>query len=92
MNRIRKTYFYQLYLTPVKRSKKQIRISGQERIKAKLPEFIHKKVNFVLSDNTVHFGELAEVAQTMVVLVNMRQKKIKLPLEKVIEFFSDIDA
>ena len=46
----------------------------------------------MLSDNTVHFGELVEVAQTMVVLVNMRQKKIKLPLEKVIEFFSDIDA
>jgi hypothetical protein len=73
-------------------SKKQVRLSDINQIKTRSKEFIDRTITVVLNDNTTIFGELKKLDGNDLVIVNMRQKKIKLPLEKVIELFTDIDA
>ncbi|HEX5167907.1 MAG TPA: hypothetical protein VFW11_01950 [Cyclobacteriaceae bacterium] len=73
-------------------SKKQIRILDQAILKERLPEFLNKKVNLILKDNTVVFGELKKIEDHALHVTNMRLKKIKLPLESIVEFFTDVDA
>jgi hypothetical protein len=73
-------------------SKKQVRLSDINQIKTRSKEFIDRTITVVLNDNTTLFGQLKKLDGNDLVIVNMRQKKIKLPLEKVIELFTDIDA
>lgn len=73
-------------------SKKQIRISEPTLLKKRLPEFINRKVNVILKDNTVIFGLLKKTDDQSLHVMNMRQKEIVLPMEKVAEFYTDIDA
>jgi hypothetical protein len=73
-------------------SKKQVRLSDINQIKTRSKEFIDRTITVVLNDNTTLFGQLKKLDGNDLVIVNMRQKKIKLPLEKVIELFTDIGA
>jgi hypothetical protein len=73
-------------------SKKQIRLSDIDQIKSRSIEFINKNVTVVLNDSTTLFGQLKKSDSNDLTIVNMRQKKIKLPLEKIIELFTDVDA
>jgi hypothetical protein len=73
-------------------SKKQIRLSDIDQIKSRSTEFINKNVTVVLNDSTTLFGQLKKSDSNDLTIVNMRQKKIKLPLEKIIELFTDVDA
>lgn len=73
-------------------SKKQIRISDPTLLKRRIPEFIDRKVNLILKDNTVIFGQLKKTDAQSLYIVNMRLKEIKLPMENVAEFYTDIDA
>jgi len=73
-------------------SKKQIRFSDIDQIKSRSTEFINKNITVVLNDSTTLFGQLKKSDSNDLTIVNMRQKKIKLPLEKIIELFTDVDA
>jgi hypothetical protein len=54
-----------------------------------MPEFVGKKVNIVLSDNTAVFGELKKVSDSEIVLMNMRLEKIRYPLNSITEIYLD---
>lgn len=73
-------------------SKKQIRISDPTLLKKRLPEFLNRNVNLILKDNTVIFGLLKKTDGQSLHIMNMRLKEIKLPMENVAEFYTDIDA
>jgi hypothetical protein len=73
-------------------STRQIRISDPALLKARLPEFVNQKINLILDDNTVVFGVLKKTDGQDLYIVNMRLKKIKLPIKNVIELFADINA
>ena len=60
---------------------KQLRISDVLQIKNRMPEFVGKKINIVLSDSTAMFGELKKVNDTEITLMNMRLEKINYPFE-----------
>lgn len=68
---------------------KQLRISDPEQIKSKAPSFLGKKINIVLIDSTVVFGELTEVGAKEILLVNMRMKKVKYPFSSITELYVD---
>ncbi len=44
-----------------------------------MAEFLGKKINIVLRDNTVMFGELKKVNDAEIVLMNMRLENVKYP-------------
>lgn len=68
---------------------KQLRLSDPEQIKSRIRNFLGKKINIVLLDNTVMFGELKEVNSSEILLLNMRLKKISYPLIKISEVYLD---
>jgi hypothetical protein len=68
---------------------KQLRISDALQIKSRVPEFVGKKINVVLSDNTVVFGVLAKISVSEIVLMNMRLEKIKYPINSISEIYLD---
>ena len=68
---------------------KQLRISDPEQIKTKAATFLGKKINIVLLDNTVVFGELKEVSGNEILLLNMRMKKVKYPFSSIAELYID---
>lgn len=68
---------------------KQLRISDALQIKSRMPEFVGKKINIVLSDNTVVFGKLAKISVSEIVLMNMRLEKIKYPINSISEVYLD---
>jgi hypothetical protein len=70
-------------------STRQLRISDVEQIKSKAPTFLGKKINIVLMDNTAVFGELTEVTNKEILLVNMRMKKVKYPYSSIAELYVD---
>ncbi|HLT81837.1 MAG TPA: hypothetical protein VKZ86_12455 [Cyclobacteriaceae bacterium] len=72
-------------------SKKQIRISGADEVKKRLPTLTNESVNLVLRNNTVVFGILEEVRDDHVVVSNMRKKKMKVPLDGIVEAYTDVD-
>lgn len=72
-------------------SKKQIRISGADEVKERLPTLTNESVNLVLRNNTVVFGILEEVRDDHVVVSNMRKKKMKVPLDGIVEAYTDVD-
>ena len=73
-------------------SKRQIRISDPEKIKTRLPEFLHKDVNLILVNNSVVTGRLVEVTSDTCFIKNMRLKKEKHPIKNIADLFTDIDA
>ena len=73
-------------------SKKQIRIQTSGTINEQIRGLLNKKVNLVMEDRTVVFGTLLQAENELLTLTNMRLKKIKVPLKKVVEIFTDIDA
>jgi len=70
-------------------STKQLRISDPEQIKSRAASFLGKKINIVLSDNTVVFGQLKEVNSNEILLLNMRMKKAKYPFSSIAELYID---
>ena len=70
-------------------STKQLRINDPEQIRTKVSTLLGKKINIVLMDNTVVFGQLKEVTSDEVILSNMRMKKVKYPLSSIAELYVD---
>jgi len=71
-------------------SVRQIRLSNFEQIQKRLKEYTGKKINIVLCNRTVHFGELKTLDITHLTFINMRQEKVVLALRDVNEVYVDI--
>jgi hypothetical protein len=68
---------------------KQLRLIDSEQIRRRMNEFIGKKINIVLTDRTVMFGELKHVTDTSIVLRNMRLENVTYPIQSIVEIFLD---
>ena len=68
---------------------RQIRLNTLEQIQKRLKEFIGKKINIVLSNRTVLFGELKSIDNTELTFVNMRLEPFTLALNDVSEVYVD---
>jgi hypothetical protein len=54
-----------------------------------MKEFLGKKLNIVLNDRTVMFGELKNVGSDHIVLSNMRLENIQYPFNSIVEVYLD---
>ncbi|HZB15446.1 MAG TPA: hypothetical protein VE467_20570 [Chryseolinea sp.] len=54
-----------------------------------MAEFIGKKINIVLSDRTVMFGELTKANDDAIVLKNMRLENVTYPFKSIVEVYLD---
>ena len=54
-----------------------------------MPKLQGKKINIVLNDSRVIFGEVKEVKPEGVVIENMRLKKALFPFDQVSEIYFD---
>lgn len=82
------------YQTPVSdynliMSTRQIRLSTFEQIKDRLKEYSGKKINIVLRDRTVLFGELKSVDNTQLKFINMRLEPVSLSIHEISEVYLD---
>ncbi len=68
---------------------RQLRLSTPENIRKRLPELIGKKINIVLSDRTVLFGELQNINDSQLTFLNMRLDPVSLPVTDVAEVYAD---
>ena len=73
-------------------STKQLRLNGPDQIQERIKRLIGKKINVVLTDDTVVFGELKEANTSDIQLLNMRQKKVRYPFAKITEIYFDTNA
>jgi hypothetical protein len=55
----------------------------------KLQELTGKKINIVLNDSTVIMATVQEINQSALQVLNMRLKKIKIPLKNINEIYYD---
>lgn len=75
--------------TRFKMRTKQLRLNDADQIRRRMPEFLGKKINIVLADSTVVFGELSKTNASGVVLKNMRLENIQLPFQSIVEVYLD---
>lgn len=68
---------------------RQIRLSTFEQIKNRLKDFSGKKINIVLHDRRVLFGELKSVDNSQLKFVNMRLDEVCLSLHDIDEVYLD---
>jgi ribosome maturation factor RimP len=68
---------------------RQIRLSTIEQWQTRLKEFKGKKINIVLNDRTVLFGELKDVDNTQLTFVNMRRQPFTLSFKEISEVYLD---
>jgi ribosome maturation factor RimP len=68
---------------------KQLRLNDAAQIRRQMPEFLGKKINIVLTDNTVFFGELLKSNESSIVLRNMRLENVTLPFQSITEVYFD---
>lgn len=71
-------------------SLRQIRFSTLEHIQNRLKEYTGKKINIVLFNQKVFFGELKSVDNTRLTFVNMRLEPVSLSLKEISEVYLDI--
>ena len=68
---------------------RQLRLNDLNQIQRKLPEFLGKKINIVLSDRTVMFGELKKVNESEIILRNMRMENVRYAFKNIVEIYLD---
>jgi ribosome maturation factor RimP len=68
---------------------KQLRLNDSDQIRRRMAEFIGKKINIVLSDRTVMFGELTKANDDAIVLKNMRLENVTYPFQSIVEVYLD---
>ncbi len=71
-------------------STRQIRLSTLDLINNRLKEFSGKKINIVMNDRTVLYGELKSADKTQLTFVNMRLETFTLLLNNISEIYLDI--
>jgi hypothetical protein len=70
-------------------STRQLRLNSTDVILKKLQELTGKKINIVLNDSTVILGTVLGTDESLLEVLNMRLKKIKIPLQKINEIYYD---
>ena len=70
-------------------STRQIRLNTAEQIHTRLKEYTGKKINIVLCNRTVLFGELKSVDHAQLSFENMRQEPVSLLLKDISEVYLD---
>lgn len=73
-------------------STKQLRLNDPELIQKSIKSLVGKKINIVLTDDTVVFGELKKVYTAEIQLLNMRLKKISYPFARIAEVYLDTNT
>ena len=68
---------------------RQLRLNDLNQIQRKLPEFLGKRINIVLSDRTVMFGELKKVNESEIILRNMRMENVRYAFKNIVEIYLD---
>lgn len=68
---------------------RQIRLSTQDHIRKKLKDFINKKINIVLCNRTVLFGELKHLSENDLTFENMRLEPFTILLKDISEVYFD---
>lgn len=68
---------------------RQLRLNTSDQIKNRLREFTGKKINIVLNDRTVLFGELKSLDDTTLTFLNMRLDPVTLPIANINEVYLD---
>ena len=68
---------------------RQLRLSSSDQIAKRLKEFTGKKINIVLCDRTVLFGELKSIGETELTFANMRLDAVSVPLKDISEVYLD---
>jgi ribosome maturation factor RimP len=70
-------------------STRQIRLNTSGQIQSRLKEYTGKKINIVLCNRTVLFGELKKVDNAQLLFENMRQEPVSLSLKDISEVYLD---
>ena len=70
-------------------STRQLRLSSPEQISKRLKEFTGKKINIVLCNRTVLFGELKSIGSSGLSFINMRLEPVSLSLTDISEVYLD---
>jgi hypothetical protein len=70
-------------------STRQVRLSTFHQIQKRLKEFTGKKINIVLCDRTVLFGQLKSIDDTRLSFENMRQESVTLLVKEISEVYLD---
>lgn len=70
-------------------STRQIRLNTLDLINNRLKEFSGKKINIVMNDRTVLYGELKTADKTHLTFVNMRLETFTLLLNNISEIYLD---
>lgn len=70
-------------------STRQLRLTSPELIRKHLDRLSGKKINVVLHDRTVIFGEVFHVSTESLGIVNGRLKKITYPIKEIAEIYFD---
>jgi hypothetical protein len=73
-------------------STRQLRLNGPDQIRQNIKRLLGKKINVVLTDDTVVFGKLKEANALEIQLLNMRLKKVSYPFTKITEIYLDTNA
>jgi hypothetical protein len=70
-------------------STKQLRLSDASQIRNRIPELVGKKINLVLTNNTVQTGTLESSTDAYISLRNMRLKKVEFSIKDIAEIYFD---
>jgi hypothetical protein len=68
---------------------RQLRLSTLEQIKKRSKDLIGKKINIVMRNRTVFFGELKSFDITKLTFLNMRQQPVTVLLKEIDEVYLD---
>lgn len=71
---------------------RQLRLTELNGIRRQLPRFVGKKINLVLRDSRVLYGELVATWEEGITLRNMRRRRLEVPYSSVSEAFFDSTA
>jgi hypothetical protein len=70
-------------------STRQLRLTSVESIRKNLDRLSGKKINIVLLDKTVIFGEVFQATTESLGIVNGRLKKVNYPFKDIVEIYFD---
>jgi hypothetical protein len=71
--------------------KRLLRLSTQTQIRQHVTGFVGKKINIVLTDNTVVLAELLKFSETKLLVQNMRGQKLSVTFNDIYEILIDIN-
>ena len=75
--------------SPLIMSTRQIRLTTAGQIQTRLKQYTGKKINIVLCNRKVLFGELKKVDDTELLFENMRLEPVTLLLKDISEVYLD---